>query len=106
MCFDVVVENLHTYENWGVGLFESSHNALSVSDFAVHALHLVIVYFSSNSDFAKVFSSCFGLHDSEIQIIDIVKVGCPIRYQCLNGLSAMADERNLLNCEFYLSTQL
>jgi hypothetical protein len=39
----VVAEGLVAFQNWRVGLFESTHDFLFISDFAIEAFHLVIV---------------------------------------------------------------
>ena len=54
MSSDVIVEYLHTSQNWGVGTLERPHNLLSISYLTVHALHLVIVMMTAQSDLSNV----------------------------------------------------
>jgi len=42
----IVLVNLVVGNDWGVGLLESTHDLLSVSDLSVEALHLVVVSFA------------------------------------------------------------
>jgi len=62
MWSDVVVVDLVARNDRGFGFLQATHDFLSISDFSVESLHLVIIHVTLDSDTPNVLSASLLLH--------------------------------------------
>lgn len=83
----IVVEDLVTCQDWSIRFLESTHNFLSISDFAVQPLHFVIVVLASHGDLSNMLSASLMPLSPKLSPVSVLIGFQTIRYQNLRLLT-------------------